>query len=105
MKPIIISLALLTAFATCTTTKQISTMKASPPSSDVPGIIYRYVSEHKGWKAKEYTIKKDRLQDGCIVYTIRYLADAKIPFPGGGQSIELYYDPSKHTIVRELGFQ
>jgi hypothetical protein len=68
-------------------------------------VVGRYIADTKHWKPIEYKIEKQCEEMGCTVYMVRFLADAKQPYPGGGESFEAYYDPSTRRVVKTTRFQ
>ena len=65
--------------------------------------VHKYVAERKGWKRSEYRVEINRQEGRCIVFDVLFLADLERHYPGGGDSVELYYDVDRHAIVQELG--
>jgi hypothetical protein len=105
MRVITFLVAVIMSFSGCTINNEASRMNSTYGDGNAIGVIRQYITEHKRWKPTDYRIEEDRHEGRYVVYTVLYLADAKMLYPGGGESIEVYYDPRRRKIVKELGFQ
>jgi hypothetical protein len=94
------SLPLHTAASGKLTARNSQAQKDNPLS-----LVHKYVAEHKGWKASDYTISEDHKEEGFTTYLVFYLPDKKMGYPGGGQSFLAYYDPVTRKVVKEMRFQ
>jgi hypothetical protein len=68
-------------------------------------IMQQYLSNRKGWNPSEYKIERSRQDGRYTVYLVTYSADQRIPSSERGNSFEVYYDPSTHTVFKERRFQ
>jgi hypothetical protein len=73
--------------------------------SDANSVIARYVAMHKKWKTSQYRIQRHGREGAHDVYWVIWIADEKLPYPGGGKSIEVLYDSKAHQVIREFRFQ
>jgi hypothetical protein len=72
---------------------------------DANSVIARYVATHKKWKTSQYRIERHGREGPLDVYWVIWLADEKLPYPGGGKSIEVLYDSQAHQVIQEFRFQ
>jgi hypothetical protein len=89
----------------CTTDQEVHEMKTQDSNKQEIAVVEQYVTLRKGWSPSDYKIEKSRRESRYIVYLVTYLADQKLPYPGGGKSFEAYYDPATHKVVKEMRFQ
>jgi hypothetical protein len=69
-----------------------------PPALE--GVIVSYVARNKGWDRSQYTIEPR----GTNQFAVIHMSDTATA-PGAGKSFELFLDPAKEKVTRELGFQ
>jgi hypothetical protein len=63
-------------------------------------------AETKGWRPGEYRFEyKSQRPDGKHVVHLIYLEDERATAPGGGQSVELFIDPTSFAVVEVYHFQ
>jgi hypothetical protein len=107
-------LALAAAFAAapagCDGKQRGETMQKDPPAA-APDMqrIQQTASEFaatKGWKPDEYRVEyKSQRPDGKLVVHLIYLQDERAAVPGGGQSVELFLDPTTYAVAEVYRFQ
>jgi hypothetical protein len=103
----------LAALLACSGTKNAHRMSTSKSNSEAFVIVQQYVATHKGWRSTDYIIEQHGSKDGYVVYFVRYLpeqpgtsAGRRRPvIAGGGKSFDVYYDPTKRRVVKEMHFQ
>ena len=97
-------LIVLAPIAGCANKAEINKMDSRDSNSNAIAIIQQYVAKQKAWSPRDYRIERTGREDGCVIYSVIYLADEKVPYPGGGKSIELYYDPDQAQDHQGTGF-
>ncbi len=118
MKTIIFFLTVILSLVGCTDKKEVQKMSstttaATTPTPEDSAVITEYVAKIKSWAPAEYRIEENRRENGDVVYSVIYLADEKRSYAGekkplelgGGKSIEVYYDPVRHKVLKEMHFQ
>ena len=68
-------------------------------------VVEKYIAATKAWPKCDYTIRRDRTDGHLVVFRVSHKDDAKALFPGGGKSVEVYVDPAKMEVSKELAFQ
>lgn len=63
-------------------------------------------AQQKGWRSDEYRFEyKSRRPDGKHVVHLIYFQDERAAVPGGGQSVELFIDPTTYAVAEVYRFQ
>jgi hypothetical protein len=63
-------------------------------------------AESKGWRPDEYRFEyKSQRPDAKHVVHLIYLEDERAAVPGGGQSVELFIDPTTFAVAEVYRFQ
>ncbi len=68
-------------------------------------VVERYIAATKAWPTSDYSIRRDRTEGHLVVFVVSHKDDAKQLFPGGGKSVEVYVDPAKMEVSKEMHFQ
>ncbi len=70
-------------------------------------VVSNYLRTEHHWQPSEYRLefKPERTVEGFVIVDAMHVDDQKASVPGGGKSLELYVDPARTVVVRELGFQ
>ena len=100
MKPITLAAILAVTSSLC-----LHALATDSSDAQALAVVDSYVKDHTHWKRNDYRIERNRNEDNCIVFTVIYVPEEKLPMVGGGKSFEAFYDPSKHKVVKELRFQ
>lgn len=67
--------------------------------------VHLYVTKHKQWRQRDYTVRRLREESKYVIFEVHYLPDDRMQYPGGGESFNAYVDALRHKVVREVGFQ
>ena len=103
-------IAVAAGAVSCNGKRKGETMQKDPPSAATEMQRLQQSSmafaETKGWKPDEYRFEyKSQRPDGKHVVHLIYLQDERTPVPGGGQSVELFLDPTTFAVAEVYHFQ
>lgn len=78
-------------------------------SQKVEQIAHSYLRATKGWKEEEYQLEFLRQEVGAscpvVVLDAVHESDLQMTSRGPSRSAQLYIDPEREQVVRELAFQ
>lgn len=67
--------------------------------------VDKYIANSKRWEKGTYEVTFNRKEGMTLVFWAVHLEDKSSEVPGAGKSVEVYFDPVRNRVIKELAFQ
>jgi outer membrane biogenesis lipoprotein LolB len=101
----LLALVLLCACGSELQSQEPTVTKSDQLIQQAKTVVDSYVRNSKQWQRNDFQIEFNRKEGAALVFWVLHSDDKTAKSPGGGKSIEVYVDPVKREVFKELAFQ